>query len=157
MSRPGWRAAVKRASGAILKSPSARSEPLPITMHNARSTSFRAKQWGLGAKSKVGCGSAVLLPFHAASREADAAGGVGVVLRTEGDPAAVMGPVRRAVAQLDRRDVICGVQNMDAVVVGSFAARRVSMLLFPVFAALALVSRGRNLRSDLLRGGPARA
>jgi putative ABC transport system permease protein len=68
-----------------------------------------------------------------------AAGAVAVVLRTEGDPASVMGPVRRTVAQLDRRDVIYGVQTMDEVVAGSFAARRVSMILLAVFATLALV------------------
>jgi putative ABC transport system permease protein len=68
-----------------------------------------------------------------------AAGAVAVVLRTEGDPAAVMRPARRAVAQLDGRDVIYGVQTMDEVVAGSFAARKVSMILLAVFAALALV------------------
>jgi putative ABC transport system permease protein len=43
------------------------------------------------------------------------------------------------VTQLDRRDVIYGVQTMDDVLAGSFAARRVSMILLAVFAALALV------------------
>ncbi len=68
------------------------------------------KQWGLGTDAKIGRRSAVLLSFHAASREADAASppaAVAVVLRTAGDPAAIMGPVRRAVEQIDpsRRDL----------------------------------------------------
>jgi ABC-type antimicrobial peptide transport system permease subunit len=50
-----------------------------------------------------------------------------------------MGLVRRAVEQIDRRDVIYGVQTMDEVLAGSFAARRLSMILLGIFAALALI------------------
>src|SRR5258708_11556199 len=64
---------------------------------------------------------------------------VGVVLRTEGDPTAVMGPVRHAVEEIDSREVVYNVQTMDEVVSNSFAARRLSMILLGVFAALALV------------------
>jgi putative ABC transport system permease protein len=68
-----------------------------------------------------------------------AADSVAVVLRTEGDPIAVMGFVRRAVQEIDSRDVVYNVQTMDEVVSNSFAARRLSMILLGVFAALALV------------------
>jgi len=61
------------------------------------------------------------------------------VLRTEGDPTAVMGSVRRAVAEIDSREVVYNVQTMEEVVSNSFAARRLSMILLGVFAALALV------------------
>jgi putative ABC transport system permease protein len=61
------------------------------------------------------------------------------VLRTAGDPAAVMGPVRHAVEQVDSRDVIYGVQTLDEVIAGSVAARRLSMILLGIFAGLALV------------------
>ena len=64
---------------------------------------------------------------------------VAVVLRTEGDPAAIMGLVRRAVEENDPREVIYGVQTMDDVIASSFAARRLSMILLAVFATLALV------------------
>jgi putative ABC transport system permease protein len=67
------------------------------------------------------------------------AGGVAVVLRTVGDPAAVMDPVRLAVKEMDPRDVIYGVQTMDEVIAGSLAARRLSMIFLGIFAALALV------------------
>ncbi len=50
-----------------------------------------------------------------------------------------MDPVRRAVAQLDSREVIYGVQTMDEVIAGSLAARRFSMILLAIFAALALI------------------
>jgi len=61
------------------------------------------------------------------------------VLRTAGDPTAVMGSVRRAVEEVDPREVVYNVQTMQEVVSNSFAARRLSMMLLGVFAALALV------------------
>jgi putative ABC transport system permease protein len=64
---------------------------------------------------------------------------VAVVLRTEGDPTTVMGSVRQAVAEIDSREVVYNVQTMNEVVSNSFAARRLSMMLLGVFAALALV------------------
>jgi putative ABC transport system permease protein len=64
---------------------------------------------------------------------------VAVVLRTEGDPTAVMASVRRAVNEIDSREVIYNVQTLDEVVSNSFAARRLSMILLGIFAALALL------------------
>jgi len=68
-----------------------------------------------------------------------AADGVAVVLRTAGDPAEVIGLVRKAMGQHDSREVIYGVQTMDSVIAGSLAARRITMFLLGIFAALALV------------------
>ncbi|HZZ39359.1 MAG TPA: ABC transporter permease [Acidobacteriaceae bacterium] len=62
-----------------------------------------------------------------------------VVLRTEGDPGAVMGPVRQAVNQLNPDYVIYAVSTMNGVVADTLAARRTSMLLLAIFAGLALV------------------
>jgi ABC-type antimicrobial peptide transport system permease subunit len=42
------------------------------------------------------------------------------------------------VEQIDSREVIYGVQTMDEVIAGSFAARRLSMILLAIFAILAL-------------------
>jgi predicted permease len=64
---------------------------------------------------------------------------VAVVLRTQGESTAVMGYVRRAVEEIDPREVVYNVRTMDEVVSSSFAARRLSMILLNVFAALALV------------------
>jgi predicted permease len=99
------------------------------------------KQWGLGTDAKSAVEAQFYYPFMQLPEKLmpHAAGAVAVVLRTAGDPAAVMSLVRRAVAQLDRRDVIYGVQTMDEVIAGSFAARRLSMILLGIFAALALV------------------
>jgi predicted permease len=62
-----------------------------------------------------------------------------VVLRTEGDPAAAIGPVRRAVTQLNPGYVVYAVSTMNGVVADTLAARRTSMILLAIFAALALV------------------
>jgi predicted permease len=62
---------------------------------------------------------------------------VAVVLRTHGDPAAVLGQVRETVRGIDPRDVVYNVQTMNDVVATSYAARRLTMILLTGFAALA--------------------
>jgi predicted permease len=99
------------------------------------------RQWGLGADQKSAVESQFFYPFMQLPEKLMplVAGGVAVVLRTAGDPAAIMDPVRRAVRRMDCRDVIYAVQTMDDVLAGSLAARRFSMILLAVFAALALL------------------
>ncbi len=99
------------------------------------------KQWGLGTDQKSAIEAQFFYPFMQLPENLMrmAADGVAVVLRTSGEPAAVMGPVRRAVEQIDGRNVIFGVETMGQVIAGSFAARGLSMLLLGIFAALALV------------------
>jgi predicted permease len=99
------------------------------------------KQWGPGTDAK----SAVEAQFHYPFMQLPekmmpmVADAVAVVLRTEGDPAAIMGQVRIAVEQIDPREVIYGAQTMDDVIADSFAARRLSMTLLGIFASLALI------------------
>jgi predicted permease len=99
------------------------------------------KQWGLDADSKSAIEAQFDYPFMQLPEKLMplAANAVAVVLRTEGDPTAVMSSVRRAVAEIDSRELVYNVQTMNEVVSNSFAARRLSMLLLGVFAALALV------------------
>ncbi|MGC1620407.1 MAG: ABC transporter permease [Candidatus Acidiferrum sp.] len=99
------------------------------------------KQWGLDADAKSAIEAQFDYPFMQLPEKLMplAADAVAVVLRTEGDPRAVMGDVRRAVAEIDSREVVYNVQTMDEVVSNSFAARRLSMILLGAFAALALV------------------
>jgi len=99
------------------------------------------RQWGLDADAASAVEAQFYFPFMQLPNKIMrlAATGVAVVLRTRGDPAAVMGPVRRAVAQLDPRDVIYNVSTMRDVLANSLAARRFLMVLLGVFAALALV------------------
>jgi predicted permease len=99
------------------------------------------KQWGLDADSKSAIEAQLDYPFMQLPEKLMpmVADSVAVVLRTEGDPTAVMGSVRGAVEEIDPREVIYNVRTMDEVVSSSFAARRLSMLLLSVFAALALM------------------
>jgi predicted permease len=98
------------------------------------------KQWGLDTDAKSAIEAQFDYPFMQLPEKLMplAADAVAVVLRTEGDPAAVMGSVRRSVEEIDSREVIYNVQTMDEVVSNSFAARKLSMHLLGVFAALAL-------------------
>ena len=99
------------------------------------------KQWGLDADAKSAIEAQFDYPFMQLPEKLMplAADAVAVVLRTEGDPTAVMGSVRRAVEEIDPREVVYNVQTMNEVVSNSFAARRLSMILMGVFAALALL------------------
>jgi predicted permease len=99
------------------------------------------KQWGLDADPRSAIEAQVYYPFMQLPEKlmpmvADA---VAVVLRTTSEPTAVMSAVRRAVAEIEPADVIYRVQTMDDVVAGSFAARRLSMILLSGFASLALI------------------
>jgi predicted permease len=98
------------------------------------------KQWGLDADAKSAIEAQFDYPFMQLPEKLMplAADAVAVVLRTEGDPTAVMGAVRGAVKEIDAREVVYNVQTMDEVVSNSFAARRLSMILLGAFAALAL-------------------
>ena len=61
-----------------------------------------------------------------------------VVLRTQGDPAAVMDPIRRAIAGVDPGAVVYNIETLHEVLAGALAPRRFSMILLGLFAALAL-------------------
>jgi predicted permease len=99
------------------------------------------KQWGLDAESASVIQAQMDYPFMQLPEKlmplvADA---VAVVLRTQGDPTEALDAVRRAVAEVDPREVVYNVMTMKDVVSNSFAARRISMILLTVFAALALL------------------
>ncbi|HYL78516.1 MAG TPA: ABC transporter permease [Bryobacteraceae bacterium] len=99
------------------------------------------KQWGPGGDRKTAIEAQFFYPFMQLPEKlmSMSAGGVAVVLRTAGDPAAVMGLVRKAVQQHDSREVIYNAQTLDSVIAGGLAARRITMILLGVFAGFALV------------------
>jgi hypothetical protein len=82
---------------------------------------------GLGTDQKSAVQAQFYYPFMQLPEKLMplAADAVNVVLRTAGDPVAVMALVRRAVEQIDTREVIYGVQTMDEVVAGTLAARTI--------------------------------
>ena len=99
------------------------------------------KQWGPGGDPKSALEAQFYYPFMQLPEKLMPmiASVVAVVLRTAGDPTAIMKLVRAGVEQTAPGEVIYGVQTLDEVVAGSLAARRLSMILLGIFAALALV------------------
>ncbi|HUX67198.1 MAG TPA: ABC transporter permease [Terriglobales bacterium] len=67
-----------------------------------------------------------------------AAGGAAVIVRAQGDPGALLGPVRRLVHRLDPREIVYSAQTMNDLVAGSLAARRSSLALLGILGGLAL-------------------
>ena len=99
------------------------------------------RQWGPGGDPHAAIQAQFFYPYMQTPAKLMPllAGVTAVVLRTEGDPSAIMGPVRHAVAQLNPDYVIYAVSTMDGVVADTLAARRTSMILLALFAGLALV------------------
>jgi putative ABC transport system permease protein len=62
-----------------------------------------------------------------------------LVVGTEGDPLAVAGAVRKAVWEVDGEQPVSDISTMKDVLSESLARERFSMLLFGIFAGLALV------------------
>jgi putative ABC transport system permease protein len=63
---------------------------------------------------------------------------MGLVVRTQGDPAALTAAVRREILNLDAEQPISNVRTMQKVLSDSLMLRRVSMLMLAIFAGLAL-------------------
>lgn len=99
------------------------------------------EQWGPGGGGKGAIEAQFFYPFMQLPPKLMrlAAGGVAVVLRAEGDPAAVMKHVRGAVREMDPRQVIYGVQTMQGVLQGALAPRRLAWALMGIFAGLAVL------------------
>src|SRR5690348_16514945 len=99
------------------------------------------KQWGPGADEKSVIEAQFFYPFMQLPEKVMplVANGVAVVVRTNGDPAAIMGQIRAAIRDLDPREVIYNVQTMEDLWSSSMAARTFSMILLAIFAGLALL------------------
>ena len=68
-----------------------------------------------------------------------AAGDIAIVFRTADAPLAQVGPIRRALEQINGDLVLYREQSMNGVMTAGLAARRFSMIVLGVFASLALV------------------
>jgi putative ABC transport system permease protein len=64
---------------------------------------------------------------------------VSLVVRTDGDPAAMAPSVRRAIQEVDPNEPVYNVNTMEQALSDSVATQRLSMLLLAIFAAVALV------------------
>jgi predicted permease len=98
------------------------------------------RQWGPGNDPKGAIEAQFYYPYMQlpAKLMPLVADGVAVVLRTQDDSQAVMGPVRQAASAVDPGEVIYAVETMHGVIENAFAARRLSMILLAFFAAIAL-------------------
>jgi predicted permease len=67
------------------------------------------------------------------------AGGIRVMVRTTGSPLAETAPIRKALGQINGQMVMYHTRTMSGIISQSLAARRFSMILLGIFAALALV------------------
>jgi predicted permease len=63
----------------------------------------------------------------------------GVVVRTKGSPAGMVPSIRQAIEKMNAENVVYAIKPMEEIVADSLAARRFSMILLGVFAALALL------------------
>ena len=99
------------------------------------------KQWGLDENSTSPLQAQCYFPIAQLPDQFIplVARGVVVTVRTNGSPLAQVGSVRRALSQINSQQVMYGTETMDGIVSDSLAARRFSMILLGIFAALALV------------------
>jgi putative ABC transport system permease protein len=65
--------------------------------------------------------------------------GTGVVVRSNGAVPGLFDSIRHVVQEINSQHLVYGAQTMDEIISASLAARRFSMVLLGVFAALALV------------------
>lgn len=98
------------------------------------------KQWGLANDPATAVEGQLFYPFMQLPEKIMglASGGVAVVLRTRGEPKAIMADISRAVSSVEPGDVIYAAQTLDDVLATSLAPRRLTMALLGCFALLAL-------------------
>jgi predicted permease len=65
--------------------------------------------------------------------------GMGVVVRAANNTAGLLDSIRSSSQQMSGQQVLFGAQTMDQIIADSLAARRFSMILLGIFAALALL------------------
>jgi predicted permease len=97
------------------------------------------KHWGLD--DRINLNAQFYIPFMQIpdkfmSRAADS---TGVLIRTQGEPLALVGAVRKKVAEVNSQDVVFEAHSYEEIVSRSLAERWFSMVLLGIFAALALV------------------
>jgi predicted permease len=97
-------------------------------------------QWGLDSDDKESVRAQLYTPFTQLpdKQMALSASGLGVVVRSD-KPATVFPSIHQINNQMSSQQVVFGALTMDEVIAGSLAERRFSMILFALFAALALV------------------
>ena len=98
------------------------------------------KQWGLDENAQSPVQAQFYFPISQVPDQFMPllARGAQFVVRTQGLPGIEMGPIRKALEKINREIVVFDTETLDTVVSDSLAARRFSMILLGIFAALAL-------------------
>ena len=99
------------------------------------------KQWGLDADDRNSLRAQLYLPWTQASDGLTAllARGVGVAVRTGGEPRQALVPLRASIGQLGSQVAVFEAQTMPEIVSDSLGRQRFAMVLFAIFGGLALV------------------
>ena len=99
------------------------------------------RHWGLDADDQAAIREQIYLPFAWLPDEylRMTAAAISLVVRTSGPPLNMVAAVRQQVRGLTRDQAIYEVRTMDQVVSGTLARQRFLLLLFGIFAALALL------------------
>ena len=98
------------------------------------------KQWGLDSDEKQSLRAQLYSSYLQAPDEIMklSSGGTGALVRTEGNKEATAGAIRKALKDISSEHLMVSVQTMEEIIADTLAARRVSMIVLCVFAALAL-------------------
>jgi len=98
------------------------------------------KQWGLATDDQQSLRSGLYIPCMQMPNGfiAMAPSGSSVVVRASDASAGLLDSIRHISAQMSNQQVIFGAQSMDSVISDSVASQRFSMILFAVFAVLAM-------------------
>jgi predicted permease len=97
--------------------------------------------WGLGDTAHQNLQSEYYMPLMQLPDQIFplVAGGVGMVVRTSGNPDAFMPAIRKASTDFDSKQVIYDFRPMEIIVSDSIATQRFTMTVLGVFSGLALV------------------
>ncbi len=99
-------------------------------------------QWGLDNDAAFPLHTQIYLSFlQETDGEMSFQNGLGtdVVIRSRGASSSAMSDIERALRLMDRQQVVYGAATMNQIIADSLAARRFSMILLGLFAALALL------------------
>ena len=98
------------------------------------------KQWGLDSDDKQALRVQLYSSYMQAPDEIMklSSSGTGALVRMDGNPEATASAMRKALKEISSEHLMINVQTMEEIIADSLAARRVSMIVLCVFAALAL-------------------
>ncbi len=98
------------------------------------------KQWGLDSDDKQALRAQLYSSYLQGPDEIMrlSSSGTGALVRFEGNSEATAGGIRKALKEISSEHLMVTVQTMEEIIADSLAARRVSMFVLCVFAALAL-------------------